>query len=163
MENNNEEKVIIKYSSYTPAQKRATQKYRQNNKEKVNEQRKKYYLSRKEKDPEFLEYKRQKAKEYYQRKKASKEPVVEDVKPTPEPDLIIEHVEVPEEIVQVKPKRIRKKKETPKVVEEVTKVLETILEEPKEESPIEIQIGDEIIKNMLELKPKKKRVSKKKV
>ena len=67
------EKIVIKYSSYTPAQKRATQKYRQNNKEKVNEQRKKYYKARKEKDPEFLEYKRNKAKEYYQRKKTENE------------------------------------------------------------------------------------------
>ena len=61
----------IRYSSYTPAQKRATQKYRANNKDKVNEQRKAYYEARKEADPEFLAYKREKAKEYYQRKKAS--------------------------------------------------------------------------------------------
>lgn len=74
MENNNSEpNVIIKYSSYTPAQKRATQKYRQNNKEKVNEQRKKYYEQRKQNDPSFLEYKRTKAKEYYQRNKAKKQ------------------------------------------------------------------------------------------
>ena len=64
--------VQIKYSSYTPAQKRATQKYRENNKIKVNEQRKKYYQNRKERDPEFLEYKRMKAKEYYMIKKMSK-------------------------------------------------------------------------------------------
>ena len=56
-------------SSYSDAQKRATQKYRANNKEKVNEQRKKYYQHRKETDPSFLEYKRQKAREYYQKKK----------------------------------------------------------------------------------------------
>ena len=61
----------IRYSSYTAAQKRATQKYRANNKDKVNEQRKAYYEARKEADPEFLAYKREKAKEYYQRKKAS--------------------------------------------------------------------------------------------
>ena len=60
------ENVIVKYSSYTEAQKRATQKYRSNNKDKVNEQRKKYYLQRKESDPNFLEYKRAKAREYYQ-------------------------------------------------------------------------------------------------
>ena len=63
--------IEIRYSSYTPAQKRATQKYRLKNKDKVNEQRKKYYTDRKEKDPEFLKYKREKAKEYYKRKKAS--------------------------------------------------------------------------------------------
>jgi hypothetical protein len=61
----------VRYSSYTPAQKRATQKYRANNKDKVNEQRKAYYEARKEADPEFLAYKREKAKEYYQRKKSS--------------------------------------------------------------------------------------------
>lgn len=71
MEDVNKE-VQIKYSSYTPAQKRATQKYRENNKVKVNEQRKKYYQNRKERDPEFLEYKRKKAKEYYAIKKMNK-------------------------------------------------------------------------------------------
>ena len=63
------ENVVVKYSSYTDAQKRATQKYRSNNKDKVNEQRKKYYQQRKESDPNFLEYKRAKAREYYQKKK----------------------------------------------------------------------------------------------
>jgi hypothetical protein len=62
----------IKYSSYTQAQKKATQKYRINNKSKVNEQRKKYYQDRKENDPNFLAYKRLKSKEYYQRKKETK-------------------------------------------------------------------------------------------
>lgn len=65
-----ENKEIVKvYSTYTEAQKRATKKYRDNNKEKVNEQRKKYYINRKTKDPNFLLYKRNKAKEYYQKKK----------------------------------------------------------------------------------------------
>jgi hypothetical protein len=60
------------YSSYTEAQKRATKKYRENNKDKVNLQRKKYYEERKAKDPSFLEQKRNKAKLYYQKKKAEK-------------------------------------------------------------------------------------------
>ncbi len=63
--------VVVKYSSYTDAQKRATQKYRLNNKDKVNDQRKKYYQFRKESDPQFLEYKRSKAREYYQRKRTT--------------------------------------------------------------------------------------------
>lgn len=63
---------VVIYSSYTDAQKRATKKYREANREKVNEQRKKYYESRKEKDPDFLQYKRDKAKEYYIKKKESK-------------------------------------------------------------------------------------------
>ena len=95
------EKIVIKYSSYTPAQKRATQKYRQNNKEKVNEQRKKYYKARKEKDPEFLEYKRNKAKEYYQRKKTENE-IKNDVVMTEEIEqLQIDNNNVIEEIEQV--------------------------------------------------------------
>jgi hypothetical protein len=72
-----EEPKII-YSSYTEAQKRATAKYREANKEKVNAQRKKYYESRKEKDPEFLQYKRDKAKEYYLKKKSSKVDIIDD-------------------------------------------------------------------------------------
>lgn len=74
----------IKYSSYTPAQKKASQLYRQNNKEKINEQRKKYYQTKKANDPTFLEYKRIKAKEYYEKKKLDKvvkpEPVIEESK-----------------------------------------------------------------------------------
>lgn len=52
------------------AQKNATKKYRENNRIKVNEQRKKYYEERKIKDPDFMEYKRMKAKQYYREKKA---------------------------------------------------------------------------------------------
>jgi hypothetical protein len=62
----------IKYSSYTAAQKKASQLYRQKNKEKINEQRKKYYQTKKSNDPTFLEYKRIKAKEYYEKKKLDK-------------------------------------------------------------------------------------------
>ena len=62
----------IKYSSYTPAQKKASQVYRMKNKDKINEQRKKYYQARKAADPMFLEYKRKKAKEYYEKKKLDK-------------------------------------------------------------------------------------------
>lgn len=60
------------FSSYTDAQKRATEKYRMENREKINEQRKKYYQTRKETDPEFLKYKREKAREYYLKKKENK-------------------------------------------------------------------------------------------
>ena len=56
-------------NSYTEAQKKATKKYRENNKDKVKAQRKTYYENRKAKDPNFLEYKRNKAKEYYVNKK----------------------------------------------------------------------------------------------
>jgi len=79
------------YSSYTEAQKRATKKYRENNKEKVNLQRKKYYEERKVKDPSFLEQKRNKAKEYYLKKKGLK-----DDKPItpPETDIKVEGKEI---------------------------------------------------------------------
>ncbi len=81
--------VEIRYSSYTPAQKRATQKYRNDNKEKVNEQRKKYYQARKESDPNFLEYKRAKAKEYYLKaKQRSQHEAVE----TPQPEAPVADV-----------------------------------------------------------------------
>jgi hypothetical protein len=68
-----EPETVKVYSSYTEAQKRATKKYREQNKEKVNAQRKKYYDERKSKDPNFLSYKREKAKEYYIKKKGVKE------------------------------------------------------------------------------------------
>ena len=116
-----EDKKDIKYSSYTEAQKRATKKYRENNKEKVNEQRKKYYQNRKAKDPKFLEYKRQKAKEYYQKKKNLKvleeikedfktaEPIeiIEEVKEEPKP-LIIEHPVLDETKPEKKKRKYKK-------------------------------------------------------
>lgn len=104
-------KTIKIYSTYSQAQKRATQKYRINNKDKVNEQRKKYYLSRKEKDPNFLEYKRTKAKEYYQKKKLSKdeiksEPImVSVVEKIPESEPIIDDIVVVKEVVEKKKRK----------------------------------------------------------
>jgi len=85
----------IKYSSYTPAQKRASQLYRQKNKDKINEQRKKYYQMRKEKDPDFLEYKRLKAKEYYEKKKLDK--VVNAVV---KHDIVIKNI-LPEQKIEI--------------------------------------------------------------
>jgi hypothetical protein len=85
----------VKYSSYTPAQKKASQLYRQKNKDKINEQRKKYYQEKKAKDPNFLEYKRIKAKEYYEKKKLDKVvkpeaiPVLEDVVPESKEDEVL--------------------------------------------------------------------------
>jgi hypothetical protein len=139
-----DEKVIIKYSSYTPAQKRATQKYRQNNKEKVNEQRKKYYQLRKEKDPQFLEYKRLKAKEYYQKRKELKaeEPVLMEEPIIPE---VVEQVIEPDiqEIIPepVKVKRVRKQKKEKEEIKsdsisdktELGQIITQAIEEVKEE------------------------------
>lgn len=62
----------VKYSSYTEAQKRATKKYRQSNKEKVNEQNKKYYSNKKDGDENFLLMKNLKGKLTYQVRKLNK-------------------------------------------------------------------------------------------
>lgn len=140
MENtDNKENVIVKYSSYTEAQKKATQKYRNNNRDKVNEQRKKYYKERCESDPNFLEYKRLKAKEYYLRKKTKvdfiDEPevpahVIEEVvnMVVVEPIPIIEEVVVPE-VEEVKPKKTRKSKKT-EIKEVVPVVIPDVIPEP---------------------------------
>jgi hypothetical protein len=63
------EQIIKINKSITESQKNAAKKYRDNNREKVNAQRKKYYEERKALDPNFMEYKRLKAKQYYQTKK----------------------------------------------------------------------------------------------
>lgn len=52
-----QENVIIIYSSYTESQKRAIQKYRLKNKEKINELNKKYYENKKLNDPDFFKSK----------------------------------------------------------------------------------------------------------
>jgi len=118
-----ETETLKVYSSYTEAQKRATKKYREQNKEKVNAQRKKYYDERKAKDPEFLSYKREKAKEYYIKKKGiltdNQFEVLTDDEPKEEL-VVITEPKVQEEIITVEPKTpkvIRKprvKKEIPK-------------------------------------------------
>lgn len=126
------EKVIV-YSSYTPAQKKATKKYRTENKEKVNEQRKKYYKERVEKDPKFLDYKREKAKEYYTRKKMSKKPSEEDTQRTEdekaerEKSVSIDAPPQPPTIEIPKPKLTRQKQVTgPVLDEEQKKAIKTI-------------------------------------
>jgi hypothetical protein len=126
----------IIYSSYTESQKKATLKYREKNKDKVNEQRKIYYQQRKETDPDFLNYKRAKSREYYQRKKEAKLSKGENVElveiklteekpllipePQPEPEVLPEEVKEDlvkqlnaevEEIIKPKKKRVSNKKE----------------------------------------------------
>jgi len=116
-----QEPYNVIYSSYTESQKKATLKYREKNRDKVNEQRKLYYKQRKENDPQFLEYKRTKSREYYQRKKQEKEnnnteielsenivkidePLIEEVVAVELP--VLEETEVKIE----KPKRVKKSK-----------------------------------------------------
>jgi hypothetical protein len=129
-------KEII-YSSYTESQKKATLKYREKNKDKVNEQRKIYYQQRKETDPDFLNYKRAKSREYYQRKKEAKltnvenvelveikldeeKPLIINSEPQPEPEEVKEDVkeevikqlqEELQEAIKPKKKKVSLKKE----------------------------------------------------
>ena len=135
--------IIVKYSSYTEAQKRATQKYRANNKDKVNEQRKKYYQHRKDSDPNFLEYKRAKAREYYQKKKQAGQELINQIEVlaqnTPEA-IDNDFAEFQEAVLnQPEPEQIP---------------------EPEPESKPE-QIDDEYIETV-EVPPKKKRAPRKK-
>jgi hypothetical protein len=65
---------VIKYSSYTEAQKRAIQKYRSKNKEQLNFKNKEYslkYYKKKSEDPEFREKEKARLKTYYYKKKNS--------------------------------------------------------------------------------------------
>lgn len=111
-----QEPYNVIYSSYTESQKKATLKYREKNRDKVNEQRKLYYKQRKENDPQFLEYKRAKSREYYQRKKAEKDIDVRIDEPKEEEKVIEEETVIEtkpiEEVNEVKekPKRIKKVK-----------------------------------------------------
>jgi hypothetical protein len=125
--NDDGSKTLKVYSTYSEAQKRATKKYRENNKDKVNEQRKKYYQNRKTKDPNFLIYKRQKAKEYYAKKKDRiKEAIektelhklIEEVK-EPVKEVIIEKVEIHEYPVLDETKEEKKKRKYTKKVKTV--------------------------------------------
>ena len=81
------------------AQKRASKKYLETNRVKINEQRIRYYNDRKAKDPNFLKYKRDKAKEYYnkhiKKPKENKEIIQEDVKDIVEIiDKVIDKVKI---------------------------------------------------------------------
>jgi hypothetical protein len=143
-----ETETLKVYSSYTEAQKRATKKYREQNKEKVNAQRKKYYDDRKAKDPNFLSYKREKAKEYYIKKKGikteeepEKEVLVIITNPegeTTDEEISVEEVKVEEPetpvvVKEVKPKAPRK----PRLKKEST-IKENIKPEDLEELKAEL-------------------------
>ena len=155
----------VKYSSYTEAQKNATKKYRANNKEKVNEQRKLYYKARKEKDPNFLEYKRQKAKEYYNKKKEDK-PEELIVDPMPIPVLIrsdnIEEDKTPSlstsesdpELQSVPPQKPTLKRSKKKVKSNVVESLEIVFDELKIEDIPKVAVEiDEGLKALEEWRP----------
>lgn len=129
----------IKYSSYTPAQKKASQLYRQNNKEKINEQRKKYYQTKKANDPTFLEYKRIKAKEYYEKKKLDKvvkpEPVIEESKIEVVDTLGLLKIITPESIIVQALEKVVEEKPVAPLPELLKEAMTTPLpDEPKKKS-----------------------------
>jgi hypothetical protein len=159
-----EQEPVKVYSSYTEAQKRATKKYRELNKEKVNAQRKKYYDERKAKDPEFLNYKREKAKEYYIKKKSLKsnnqfdilaDHPEEEVKEEEKSSLVIvtepEEEEAPpfEELKVVKPKTPRKPRAVTKKSSDVVEIIH--------EDPLVPQEVPDTIEEHLEKKSKAKK------
>lgn len=129
-------------STYSPAQKRATQKYRHTNKEKVNLQRKVYYQTRKENDPNFLLYKRQKAKEYYLRKKEYKKSIKEELN-EPEKEVI-------EEVKPVKVKKEKKIKEPKPVIEKNNHTEEAEKVKDKKRKPKTAKEAKEIILDLLD-------------
>lgn len=128
---------IKKKTKYTEAQKRATLKYRENNRDKVNKQRKIYYENRKKNDPSFLEYKRAKAREYYQKKKV------------PKNDEKVENTELP---------ITNKDEEIKPLIDEFKPILETIQEDKIE--VIEHPIIDENKKEKTKRKYTKKIITK---
>ena len=151
---------------YTLAQKKATQKYRENNKDKINAQRKKYYQERKEKDPSFLEYKRQKAKEYYAKKKflisttalleykRQKEEQIPVKEPEPEPEIIIIQEPVPEPIPEPV-KKSKKNKKIPDICKEEKKDIESLTPTEINEPIKEVKIDDTPLVIKPEIKNKK--------
>ena len=139
--------IIESEKKISEAQRKATKKYRENNKEKVNNQRKEYYKNRIASDPEFVEYKRQKAKEYYHRKKAllKDKELIETLPPLPlveelKTEEIVEHLlnsevikcpeieQLPISEVVTQRKRIRSPKQ--KVVKEVDEKPIEVIPEP---------------------------------
>lgn len=131
---------IKKKTKYTEAQKRATLKYRENNRDKVNKQRKIYYENRKKNDPSFLEYKRAKAREYYQKKKV------------PKNDEKVEKVENTELPITNKDEEIKP------LIDEFKPILETIQEDKIE--VIEHPVIDENKKEKTKRKYTKKIITK---
>lgn len=107
------QEIIEEAKKTSDVQKKATRNYRIANRDKINEQRKQYYHKRKLSDPTFLEYKRQKAREYYAKKKAAKK--VEVTTPVEEVKVEEPKIEVVEEVkpdiieVPKRKKRVSKK------------------------------------------------------
>lgn len=124
------------YSSYTEAQKRATKKYRELNKEKVNAQRKKYYDERKANDPNFLLYKREKAKEYYNKNKVVKMDISDEEQDTEPKKTVIEE-QVIEEPKTPKARKVKTVKKVELVIEEPKK--ENIKKEDLEEFKLDLE------------------------
>ena len=162
--------IEIKYSSYTPAQRKASEQYRLKNKDKINAQRKLYYQQKKLSDPVYALSKKYKAKEYYEMKKA-KETIKnitslysEEAKLSPEADQLINKIVIHMLSIQDKYKKIQD--DLYKTQNEETK--EETKEEPMqatEEIKIELstpEIKTESIELTEVMKTKSKRVPKQK-
>jgi hypothetical protein len=134
-----QEPYNVIYSSYTESQKKATLKYREKNRDKVNEQRKIYYKQRKENDPQFLEYKRAKSREYYQRKKHEKNN--NDIDVSIDEPKEEEKVEEVLSVIDSKP-----------IEEEVIEEVKEVKEKPKKTKKVkipELEPQPEIVKSEL--------------
>ena len=73
MENieNTQSQIIVVYSSYTEAQKRATEKYRKKNLEKFNEHAREYYNKMKN-DPVYIEKRKEICRRSYEKRRLAK-------------------------------------------------------------------------------------------
>jgi len=164
--------IEIKYSSYTPAQRKASEQYRLKNKDKINAQRKLYYQQKKLADPAYALSKKYKAKEYYELKKM-KETVKniidlysDEQEFPPEANELMNRIIVHMLSIEDKYKKIQDdlyKKQNEKTKEEPK---EEPKPEPKpEEIKIELptpEIKTESIELTEVLKPRNKRVPKQK-
>jgi hypothetical protein len=168
--------IEIKYSSYTPAQRKASEQYRLKNKDKINAQRKLYYQQKKLADPIYALSKKYKAKEYYELKKMKG--VIKDIidlysdeeEFPPEANqlmnrLIMHMLSIEDKYKKIQDDLYKKQNEEPKE-EPKEETKKEIKEEPKqEEIKIELptpEIKTEPIELLEVLKPRNKRVPKQK-
>jgi len=162
--------IEIKYSSYTPAQRKASEQYRLKNKDKINAQRKLYYQQKKLADPVYALSKKYKAKEYYEMKKA-KETIKnitslysEEAELSPEAEQLIIKILGHMLTIEDKYKKIQDdlyKKQNEETKEETKEEPIQATEEIKIELPTP-EIKTEPIELTEVLKPRNKRVPKQK-
>jgi hypothetical protein len=122
-------------------------------KERINEQRKRYYNAKKERDPSFLEYKRTKAKEYYAKKKAERELQVYEAQP-PVPEPVPAPVSRPKVYGRGRGKKVTKSEPTPESVQETSQEPDIVQETSQEPDIVQEQpVPDHIQEPIIEPKP----------